>query len=236
MTILHHDTSSSVAKRKCMGQINVNGLSDSNSNCWIRFLSSACFTAVEDDCSFGQLKEELSEDERLDTSGTYLILDGITCSGTLVSWQSCFFYNPLTIPTAEVQQYSYFVGILRRSNENFVPVSGSVAVLRNSVNAANMNATYGCDERNVTFLVVVLEGDLIGVGISSNCSNMGACPGHPNLNSSSNGGEVFYHQGISQSFPASDVLNFSNHVPVSINVKALILPGRSYSAAGHSIW
>ncbi len=190
---------------------------------------SPTVTAVENDCSFGQLKEELSEDERLDTTGTYLILDGITCSGTLVSWHSCFFYNTLTTisATAEVQEYRYFVGIFRRSNENFVSVSGSFTVLRNSVNAANMNATYGCDERNVTFLVLVSEGDLIGVRISRRCNNFGAygCPGHPNLNSSSNGSEVFYSQELSPSFPAIDVLNFSNHVPVSINVKALILPG-----------
>ncbi len=197
---------------------------------------SPTVTAVENDCSFGQLKEELSEDERLDTTGTYLILDGITCNGTLVSWQSCFFYNTLTTisPTpAAVQRYRYSVRIYRRSNESFDFLSGSSTNLRSS---ANMNATYVCDERNANNPVPVLEGDLVGVRIESSCDGS-VCPGHPNLNSS-NGSEVFYDQGTSiMSYPASVVLNSSNHVPVSINVQALIIPGKSYSVvATHMHW
>ncbi len=174
------------------------------------------------------MKSELREDERLDTTGTYLVLDAIQCNGTLVSWHSCFFYSTM-MTTQEPRSYSYSVRIFRRTNDTYDLLRGSSS---NLCTRRDANRIYGCDTESVDPGIPVLEGDVVEVRIKGSCNinsnNDTVCPGHPNLNSSLGGSSmVLYYPGNGEDeYPASDVLNTSNYVPVHININASIVPGK----------
>ncbi len=194
----------------------------------MKYYITSC--TAEGGCSTREVKSELSEDERLDTTGTYLVPDAIQCNGTLVSWHSCFFYS-IVMTTEEPMSYFYLysVRIFRRTDDTYDLQRGSSSNLRILRNASRI---YGCDTEPVDPGIPVLEGDLVEVRIRSRCSitsnNVTVCPGHPNLNSSLGGSSmVLYYPGIGENqYLASDVLNASNYVPVHININASIVQGK----------
>ena len=62
---------------------------------WL-FTSSSILCIDIYDCSVGEVKSQLSEDERLEVGGFYFLPEAVSCDGDIVSWHSCFFYNALS--------------------------------------------------------------------------------------------------------------------------------------------
>ncbi len=175
-------------------------------------------------CSTGEVKSELSEDERLDTTGTYLVLDAIQCNGTLVSWHSCFFYSTVK-PPVKINKIRFVLKIFRPTGSNYLVIGESIVEMAIFIYYRTIDDNYGCADYTLKGGLPVLEGDIIGVVITeSRCGTKDACAGHPNLKS--NLSRAFYHNDIGvKSYPVEKVLDPVNHVPVGINVKAFITEG-----------
>ena len=186
------------------------------------------------DCTVGDLKTELTEDERHDATGTYIVLDGVDCNGTLLSWQSCFFLDTsMTNDSVNVTEFDFVVGIFRLANGIYVFQRESRS--RFISPAEDDDDVYKCLNVTASNNFQVLEGDVIGLRTpSGRCNTSNGCrPGLPILNNASNGSSVFYHEDISsRRFQVTDVSNPTNHISVSINIRAYIVPGRSQYRQG----
>ena len=166
------------------------------------------------DCSLGQLKRYLNERDRLNSGGTYLLPDEVSCNGNLVSLHTCFFYNDEG--NSSNNDFRLRVGVFRRMGDNYMQ-NGQINI---DVTRHNSSETQGCTSMNLTDPVSVLEGDRIAVRIRRRCSTKFGCPLHANLIAS--GSSVFFTQPLVTTIPVSQVMATESYTNVYLDVKASI--------------
>ena len=190
------------------------------------------------DCSVGEVKSQLSKDERLDTAGLYILLEGAQCNGSLVSWHTCGFVNPLS---ENVTSFQMIVEVYRENVNR-----SRYTRVRRSIEEIYLDRETAAESKGCVNLVLdtpfdILEGDLIAVEVSDQCENdtlgVWRCPLQPNLNTIGDG-SVFYRETRSRNIQTSDLWDSTNWVNISINIKASIigsLVATSYPTSHNSV-
>ena len=180
------------------------------------------------DCSVGEVKSSLSEDERLDTAGLYSLLEGAQCNGSLVSWHTCGFFNPLS---ENVASFQVLVEVYRENVNRSRYTSVRQSREEIYLDRDNDTESQGCVDLVLDTPFDILEGDLIAVEVLDQCENdtlgVWRCPLQPNLNTMGDGA-VFYRETRSRNIQTSDLWDSTNWVNVSINIKASIIGKQNY--------
>ena len=175
-----------------------------------------CNTILDSwDCSLGQLKRYLNERDRLNSGGTYLLPDEVSCNGNLVSLHTCFFFNDEG--NSNNNDFRLRVGVFRRMCDHYVQ-NGTINI---DVTRHNSSETQGCTSMNLTDPVSVLEGDRIAVRIRHWCSTKFGCPLHANLIASGSM-SVFSTRPVVTTIPVSQVMATESYTNVYLDVKASI--------------
>ena len=181
------------------------------------------------DCSVGEVKSPLSEDERLDTAGLYILLEGAQCNGRLVSWHTCGFFNPLT---ENVTSFQMFVEVYRENVNRSRYTRERQSIEEIYLDRDNAAESQGCVDLVLDTPFDIMEGDLIAVEVLDQCENdtlgVWRCPLQPNLNTIGDG-SVFYRETRSRNIQTSDLWDSTNWVNVSINIKASIFGKQNYA-------
>ena len=167
------------------------------------------------DCSLGQLKQSLNESDRINSGGTYLLPDEVSCNGNLVSLHTCFFYNDEG--NSSNNDFRLRVGVFRRMGDHYVQ-NGRISI---DVTRHNSSETQGCTSMCLTDPVSVLEGDRIAVRIRQRCSPQFGCPLHANLIASGSM-SVFFTRTLVTSIPVTQVMATENYTNVFLDVRASI--------------
>ena len=174
------------------------------------------------DCSVGEVKSQLSEDERLDTAGLYVLLEEVQCNGSLVSWHTCGFFNPLS---ENVTSFQMLVEVYREnvSRSRYISVRRSREEIY--LDRDNDTESQGCVNLVLDTPFDIMEGDLIAVEVWDQCENdtlgVRRCPLQPNLNTTGDG-SVFYRENRTRNIRTADLWDTTNWVNVSINIEASI--------------
>ena len=170
-----------------------------------------------DDCSIGEVDRELNEDDRLEVGGVYFLPQPANCSGTLVSWHTCFFYSNLQ-PGADEYRMSLRI---YRQNGSSNDRTTRVLIFR------ERNETEICIDIPPDNPIRILEGDRIDLQVDVGCAELPrglVCSLYPNLNRS--GAYPVFHLpdliGI-DGIDVSLVENETYYTDVSSNVRASIL-------------
>ena len=174
------------------------------------------------DCSVGEVKSPLSEDKRLDTAGLYILLEGAQCNGSLVSWHTCGFFNPLS---ENVTSFQVLVEVYRENVNRSRYISVRQSREEIYLDRDNDTESQGCVDLVLDTPFDILEGDLIAVEVSDQCENdtlgVWRCPLQPNLNTTGDG-SVFYRENRTRNIRTADLWDTTNWVNVSINIEASI--------------
>ena len=163
----------------------------------------------------GEVKSSLSEDERLDTAGLYVLLEGAQCNGRLVSWHTCGFVNRIE----DVNIFNMRVLIYRLEGDIY-----SVVFVQHITSDSQ-----GCTDVEADTTFDIVEDDLMGVFIFNECKRLGTrrrCPLQPTLNSM-DAGRVFHRQD-SGSFGIEAIKSSNNQMNASINIRASIIGKWNY--------
>ena len=140
------------------------------------------------DCSVGEVKSSLSEDERLDTAGLYILLEEVQCNGSLVSWHTCGFFNPLS---ENVTSFQVLVEVYRENVNRSRYTSVRQSREEIYLDRDNDTESQGCVDLVLDTPFDILEGDLIAVEVLDQCENdtlgVWRCPLQPNLNTMGDG-------------------------------------------------
>ena len=166
------------------------------------------------DCSLGQLIRPLNESNRINGGGgTYFLPDEVSCSGSLVSVHTCFFYND-----EGNNRFRLRVSVFRRMGNRYTRQNFTNIRTRRD----NSSVTQSCTSRNLTDPLPVLEGDRLAVQILDGCTNNNVCPLQPNLNISAET-LVFYTPSFSvRMIPVSQVMATEDYTNVYLDVSASI--------------
>ena len=167
------------------------------------------------DCSLGQLKRYLNESDRINSGGTYLLPDEVSCNGNLVSLHTCFFYNDEG--NSNNNDFRLRVGVFRRMGDHYVQNTTIII----DVTRHNSSETQGCTSMNITEPVSVLEGDRIAVRIRHQCSPQFGCPLHANLIASGSM-SVFSTRPVVTTIPVSQVMATESYTNVYLDARASI--------------
>ena len=120
----------------------------------------------------------LSESNRIDGGGgTYLLPDEVSCSGSLVSLHTCFFYNDEG--NKNNNNFRLRVRVFRLNSKGIQYKRESITII--NMRRYNSSATQSCTSVDLPDPVPVLKGDRLAVYILDGCSN-NVCPVQPNLN------------------------------------------------------
>ena len=106
------------------------------------------------DCSLGQLIRPLNESNRINGGGgTYFLPDEVSCSGSVVSVHTCFFYNDEG--NNNNNNFRLRVRVFRRMGNQYTQQNSvNIRVTRN-----NSSVTQSCISMNLPDPVPVLQGD-----------------------------------------------------------------------------
>ena len=175
------------------------------------------------DCSVGEVKSQLSEDERLDTAGLYILLEEVQCNGSLVSWHTCGFFNPMENENASSFGLDVRIFRFREGRNVYMGQFGS----RTEIDIFNTTDSQGCVDVPLNPPFDILKGDLIAVEVLDHCENgtngtTSRCPLQPNINTTS-ASSVFYREIFTRRVQSEELKNTINYVRVSINIKASII-------------
>ena len=167
------------------------------------------------ECSLGQLKWPLNESDRLNSGGTYLLPDEVSCNGSLVSLHTCFFYNDKG--TSSNNDFQLRVGVFRHMGDDYTRDDW----IDIDVTRLNSSETQGCTSMCLTDPVPVLEGDRIAVRVRHRCRSQFGCPLQPNIKASGST-SVFFTRSSVDSIPVSQVMATESYTNVFLDVSASI--------------
>ena len=178
--------------------------------------SDSCYNVpISDphDCSLGQLIRPLNESNRINGGGgTYLLPDEVSCSGSLVSVHTCFFYND-----EGNNRFRLRVSVFRRMGNRYTRQNFTNIRTRRD----NSSVTQSCTSMNLTDPLPVLEGDRLAVHILEGCSN-NTCPLQPNLNIAAETSIFFTPSFNVRRISVNQVMATENYTNVYLDVSASI--------------
>ena len=171
------------------------------------------FIKGADDCSVGMVEYNLLEaHEKLDTSGLYLLVnEPIMCTGTLVSWHTCFFYSSF-----DVDHFRLRVAVYRVDNDLYDLVQGSLERINKL--RGDSDDEQGCVDHPLSEPLAVLQGDIIAVIIANDCvDDESICPLFPNLNRNSSA-LVYYMPGIESRIHHSEFTPVNHYINIMASI------------------
>ena len=168
------------------------------------------------DRSVGRLIWPLSESNRINGGdGTYFLPNEVSCSGSIVSVHTCFFYNDEG--NKNNNNFRLVVSVFRRGDNQYTRQNSTII----RVTRYNSNATQNCTSMNLPRPLPVLKGDKFAVHILDGCSN-NVCPLQPNLNISAETPVFFTPSFIVRTIPVSQVMATESYTNVYLDVSTSI--------------